>query len=275
MARTDDKTSPASVTLHDLREYQAALFSGEASPSKRPTGSGNVAKVTAYLKSLFRFLVEDGLIASDPSARLEAPKLSPRVPGDVLSIKEVKKLLDAADTMSPSGLRDRALMEILYATGLRRDEVCKLDVGDLNHEEREILVRAEKGEKPRMIPLTRSAYVEVAGYLDRARPVLKTKHPNARLALFVTDHGTRMSHFVVRKTINRLKVVAGIKTRLTPHTLRRTFATHLLQGGASLRHIQLLLGHSDLTTTAAYLRVDVHGLRRELLLRHPRERFDV
>lgn len=269
-----DRT-PDQVTLIDLRAYQAGLFSGQTSASHRHLSAGSVAKVSSIIRTFFAFLVEEELLTTSPAARLEQPRVPPRVVGDVLSVKEVTRFLAAAAPGSTLGHRDRAMVEILYATGVRRAELLALDLGDLDHDERELIVRAGKGGKGRRIPLTRSAYLVVQGYLDEARPALQSQHADSARALFLSKRGRRIDEMTVVRIMRRLRSAAKLRKRITPHTLRRSFATHLLQGGASLRHIQVLLGHADLSTTARYLRLDTRELRREILLKHPRERIDL
>lgn len=192
----------------------------------------------------------------------------------MLSVAQVTRLLDAAARdQSIRGLRDRAAVELLYATGVRRAELLGLDLDSLDHHEREILVRG-KGEKSRRIPVTRSAYLAVRAYLDAARPSLTSGHQDSARALLLTYRGRRLDHISLCKLLRRLRAAAKLRARVSPHVMRRSFATHLLQGGASLRHIQLLLGHTKLSTTAFYLKLDTRELRRELLLKHPRERMD-
>lgn len=267
-------TRPHQVTLADLRAYQAGLLAGQASRSRQPLAAGTVAKATSVVRAFFAFLAADGLLEADPAARLERPFVPERAPKDVLDVPEVRRLLAAPDRSTPTGLRDRALLELLYATGLRRNEALALDLPDLDHRERVVLVRRGKGGRGRAVPLTGSAYAAVASYLERARPALfRAGRPT--LALWLSVRGNRLNETALRRLLAALRARAGLEKPLTPHTLRRSFATALLQGGASLRHIQLLLGHAHLDTTAIYLRLDPEELRRELILRHPRERFEV
>ena len=265
---------PGGVELEDLRGYQCTLLSGSGSASGRPISAATVAKVSTALRSFFAFLSKEGLLKTNPAARLERPKVSPRLPGQVLTVAEVKRLL-AAPSTEPLGLRDRALIEVLYATGLRRAEVCSLDLCDLDHPEREVRVRNGKGGRSRIVPLTRSAYRQVRHYIELGRPALVTDHVDGHEAMFLSKWGQRLKLTGLWRAVKAATKTAGIKKEVSPHTLRRSFATHLLKGGASLRHIQALLGHANLNTTAIYLRLDADELRREVLLKHPRERFDV
>jgi site-specific recombinase XerD len=256
----------------DLREIQAGLLTGSASRSGKPLGAGAVGRHVAAWRSFFSLLMADGELESDPAAGLTPPRQQRRPVGQVLGVKDIEKLLDAAGT-TPNGLRDRAVVELLYATGLRRAELCALDLSDLDHEEREVTVRRGKGGKARVVPVTRSAYAVVKDYLDLARPELASTRPASACALFLTRFGTRIDAKTVLRILDGLKKKAEVKKPVTPHTLRRCFATHLLQGGANLRSIQLMLGHASLAVTAAYLRLDAGEIRREVLLKHPRERF--
>lgn len=272
--RRADRAEPAQVTVADLREYQVGLFTGRTSTSGKHLSARTVAKNSSNIRRFFAWLHEEELIPQNPAARLEQPKTPKRNVGDVLSVREVTRLLHAAaEDESPRGLRDRVAVEILYATGVRRAELLGLDLGALDHDEREILVRG-KGEKPRRIPVTRSAWAAVETYLRDARPDLESRHPDSTRALLLTYRGRRLDHISLAKILRALRKRAKLRARVSPHVLRRSFATHLLQGGASLRHIQVLLGHSSLSTTAFYLKLDTRELRRELLLKHPREKID-
>lgn len=266
---------PAAVTLADLREYQAGLLDGRTSRTGRRLSASSVAKVSCVIRRFFAFLVDDEVLPTNPAARLELPRVPPRLVGDVLSVKEITRLLAAVDTSGPRGLRDRTMLEVLYATGVRRAELLALDVSDLDHDERDLVVRSGKGGKGRRIPLTRSAYAVVMSYLDEARGALQSAHPDSYCALFLSHRGRRLDEMSIARALREARAAAHLRKKITPHTLRRSFATHLLQGGASLRHIQVLLGHSDLSATARYLRLDARELRRELLLKHPRERIDL
>ena len=265
--------TPDDVTLEHLRAYQVGLLTGAATRTGRPSSVRTVHRITTTLGGLFAFLAAEGLVARDPSLRLERPRLPRSLPGDVLTTGEVRRLLQVPDTSTPEGLRDRALLEVFYGAGLRRAEALGLDLADLDHHERELRVRG-KGNKERLVPLTRSAWLEVVAYLERGRPALCSRHPDSGRAVFLSSHGRRCCELTPMRLLRRSALAAGLARRVTPHTLRRTYATELLKAGVSLRHIQLLLGHEKLSTTALYLRLDTRDLRRELLLKHPRERID-
>jgi integrase/recombinase XerD len=275
LERKGGRVGPGRVTLELLRDYQVGLLAGTAADKGRPVGAESVAITTSVLAIFFRFLVAEGVIARDPTLRLDKPRSAPRAPGDVLSVKEVEALLDAADTTSPLGLRDRAVAEVLYATGVRRAELLALDLADVDHGARELVVRDGKGGRGRVLPITRSAYERLEDYLARARPALVKPERMASTLLFLARHGGPMGDAALDKTLRRLARASGLEKRLTPHTLRRTFATQLLAAGASLRHIQLLLGHASLATTQVYLALDAGELRRAVILKHPREELGV
>jgi integrase/recombinase XerD len=264
---------PDQVRTDDLRAYQVGLLAGTASRSGRPLSGRSAYRVACNLASFFRWLKDDNAAASDPTARLERPKLNQPLQGSVLSVEEVRRLLDAVavEEGRPTGLRDRALVEVLYATGVRRAELIDFDVWDFEARERVLCVRHGKGDKGRPLPVTRAAALWIERYLAEGRPRL-ARGP-ATPALFLTRFGKRIGEPVPMKLLHRLAKAAGIAKAVTPHTFRRAFATHLLQNGVSLRHIQKLLGHEKLSTTAAYLCLSPEELREQILLHHPRERL--
>lgn len=267
---------PGEVTVHDLRDYLCGLLNGDASRSGRPLKPSTTAKCAAEFSSFFQFLYEDELIREDPTLRLDRPKVPKGVVGDILTVREIEKLLAACDPMTPHGLRDRAMIELLYGTGLRNGEALALDLGDFDRDEREVIVRKGKGEKGRTVPMTRSAWTEIETYLERGRPALATRHKDSLAgAVFVTRTGRRLETSGFRFLIQRLCKRAGVKKNVTPHTFRRSMATHLMKAGASIRQIQEILGHENLQTTAAYLKLTTDDLRQMLHLKHPRERLDV
>jgi integrase/recombinase XerD len=252
------------VTLQDLRAFTSGLLAGTTTNRGRPAKPSTVARIATTLASFFGFLHAEGLLKESPAARLERPRVPEQFPGDVLDEKEVELLLDAPDRSTPLGLRDRALVELLYATGLRNEEALSLDLSDLDPQERVVRVTG-KGDKGRLVPVIRSAWSAVAEYVERGRPALA----RGCLALFVSSRGERLGKNGLLKLLRKLRESAGLVKNLTPHTLRRSFATALLRNGVNLREIQVLLGHKNLNTTARYLRLDTHELRREVLLKHP------
>jgi integrase/recombinase XerD len=265
--------APGCIAVSHLRDYQVGLMTGAASRTGKPNAVRTVHRITTTLATLFGYLTAERLIERDPTLLLERPRLPSSKVGEVLTVDEMQRLLGAPERTTPKGLRDRALLEVLYGAGLRRAEALGLDLGDLDHAQRELRVRG-KGSKERIVPLTRSAWGEVLTYLQRGRPALATTHPDSVGAVFLSPRGRRLIDQSILKLLRRYRVVAGLSKNVTPHTLRRTFATHLLKEGVHLRHIQALLGHEKLTTTALYLRLDMRELREELHCKHPRERID-
>lgn len=264
---------PHAAHADDLTRYLAGLLSGQASRSKRPLSGRSAYRVTCNLGTFFAWLHEAGHAAADPTRRLERPRRNQPLPDFPLSEPEVARLLAAADQGTRAPLRDRAALELLYACGLRRAELLALDLSDLDLRERLVHVRHGKGDKARLVPLTRAAALRLERYLGA--PAGRARHANpAESALIVTCWGKRYGAQPLRRLLLRLGRSIGLERPLTPHVLRRSFATHLLQGGADLRTIQVLLGHEKLSTTASYLQLRPDELRRELLLHHPRERLD-
>ena len=270
--RARGRAAPSEVTTHDLREHVTGLFSGATATHGAPLRPATVARIVAILASFFGFLADDGLLPHDPTARLERPRLPRPVPLDTLSVPEVRRLLGAIDPSTPLGLRDRALVELLYATGLRRSEALSLTLPELDRAAREVRVLG-KGERGRAVPVTRAAWLALEDYLARGRPALASARSGA-LVVFLGCRGEAFTKAGLLKLLRKLVARAGLDKNVTPHTLRRTFATHLLEHGVGLRQIQVLLGHASLDTTAVYLRLETETLRRELLLKHPRERMD-
>lgn len=272
-----DPLRPDQVHTGDLRALQVALLTGAPAARRgRPLGAVRVACYLAAWRGFFRVLHQEGLVLEDPARSLDSPRIARRPVPRVLSVREVQRLLAAAQatTLTAFGRRDRAVTELLYATGLRRAELCALDLSDLDHRERELVVRQGKGGKARALPVAPTAWQALRDYLDHARTALESGHPDSGRALFLTRFGSRLDAKTMLRLLARLERQAGLqKVSVSPHGLRRAFATHLLLAGANLRHIQLLLGHSSLDTTAAYLRLDAQEIRKELLLKHPRERF--
>jgi site-specific recombinase XerD len=253
---------PTAVTPRALRRYAAGLTEQGQAPT-------TVARKLASMRSLFRTLVEHGDLAQNPADLLSAPRKAQRLP-HVLKPAEVAELLDRIPADTALALRDRALFEMAYASGLRAEELVNLDVASLDFDAE--LVRVEgKGSKTRIVPTGEPALRAVERYLQRARPALAT--PDGDDALFLSKSGRRLSTSDVRR---RLRVwvrrAAGVSTvgGVSPHALRHSFATHLLEGGADLRVIQELLGHATISTTQVYTRVESARLRSAYAKSHPR-----
>jgi site-specific recombinase XerD len=253
------RLAPDAITPRALRRYAAGLTEAGQAPS-------TVARKLASLRSLFRTLVEHGLLEQNPADLLSAPRRAQRLPR-VLKAAEVSALLDRIPADSALALRDRALFELAYASGLRAEELVDLDVDAIDFDGERVRVEG-KGGKTRFVPTGEPALRAIARYQQRGRPALLTADRTP--ALFVSKSGRRLSTSDVRR---RLRVwarqAAGI-AGVSPHALRHSFATHLLDGGADLRSIQELLGHASISTTQVYTRVESARLRTAYARSHPR-----
>jgi integrase/recombinase XerD len=254
--------APDSVELTELREFIYELkAAGRASASIR-------RKISA-MRSYFGFLQAEGLIDRDPSELLEGPKTGRSLP-TVLSEDEVTALLEAPEGNDPLALRDRALLEFMYATGVRISEVVNLRVRDLDLDERLVRVQG-KGSKERIVPFGQVAHSAVNDYLRQGRVELAARARRASTGhLFLGRRGRALTRKGAWDIVRRHVAAAGISKRVTPHTLRHTFATHLLQGGADIAAVQEMLGHADISTTQIYTHLDRTYLSDVHRQYHPR-----
>jgi len=248
------------VDLATLRKYLDHL---------RANGLSNrsIARQVTVIKGLFSFLAEESALGSNPAELLVAPKLGAPLP-KFLGRARVDSLLDAPELDKATGVRDRAMISLLYATGIRVSELVSLRVSDLDEDEGVLRVLG-KGNKQRLVPVGRDALAAVSTYRLDQRPVLLKGRPSP--FLFVTARGKGMTRQGFWKLLRVHGKTAGIYRRLSPHVMRHTFATHLLEGGADLRSVQLMLGHADLGTTQIYTHVMQNRLRETVDQHHPRE----
>jgi integrase/recombinase XerD len=266
-AETDVETLPE-VTAETLATYQTALLSMEKPNGERLSVGTQNQRVTA-LKSFFRYLAEEGKLLTDPAASLRHPKQRRRLPQPLLTPKEAIRLLDSVKTSTPLGLRDRAILEVFYSTGIRNAELRALEVSDFDPTGETLTVNGGKGSKDRVVPLGPVAAAIVFDYIANARPKLALKRDVRNL--FVTKNGLALDPKIVITIVRRHLKHAGIDKPIRPHRLRHACATHMLKGGADIRHIQKLLGHASLQTTQIYTHVEIGDLKAAHRRFHPRE----
>ncbi|MEO7649062.1 MAG: site-specific tyrosine recombinase XerD [Bryobacteraceae bacterium] len=247
-------------------EGPASLAAYLDSLYKLGLSSRSIARKVATLRNFYRFLAGEGLMASDPTEHLSSPKQWQSIP-KFLNRKQIEDLLQAPDESKPTGVRDRAMLELLYATGLRVSELCAIQVGDLDME-LGVLRATGKGNKQRMVPAGTVSIAAVGRYLQGARQQLLGMRKSQYL--FVTARGSRLTRQAFWKLLAVHGRTAGIFHQLTPHVIRHSFATHLLEGGADLRSVQTMLGHADISTTQIYTHVVRSRLRKTFDEHHPR-----
>lgn len=247
------------VTADTLRAFAADLYDlGISSRSQ--------ARIISGIKSFFRFLKLEGYLEVNPALMLESPHPGRKLP-EVLRLDEIDAMISAIDLSKPEGQRNRAIIETLYGCGLRVSELVNLEISRIYSREQYIIVHG-KGNKERIVPISPQALHEIEEYLPQ-REMLPVK-PGEDNILFLNRRGRRLTRVMIFYIIKSLAAEAGIKKDISPHTLRHSFATHLLEGGANLRAIQQMLGHEDISTTEIYIHIDRRRLRDEILLHHPR-----
>ncbi|HEY7077176.1 MAG TPA: site-specific tyrosine recombinase XerD [Solirubrobacteraceae bacterium] len=256
-----DGRDPLTVGHADLAGFVSGLADGGAAPA-------TLQRKVACLRSFYRHLRREGLITNDPTAHLRAPRQTRRLP-QVLTRDEVARLLEQPQGTQPAALRDRALLELMYACGLRASEAIGLEVGDLDLEAGVLRARG-KGAKERLVPVGSAATRALAHYLSRGRPQLVGDRLQTRL--FVNQRGGGLTRQGLYKIVQRHAAAAGLADKMSPHTLRHTFATHLLAGGCDLRSLQEMLGHADIATTQLYTHLSAERLKDVYFEAHPRAR---
>lgn len=249
------------VKLEHLEQFVAQLYD-------LGINARSVARVISGVKSFFNFLILDGYLEDDPTELLEAPKIGMKLP-TVLSLSEIEALMNEIDLSTNEGHRNRAILEVLYSCGLRVSELIGLKFSDLFLSEGFIKVQG-KGGKQRLVPISPAAIREIENYLiDRKKLVAKKGSEDS---VFLSKRGTPISRIMIFHFIKEYAERAGIKKTISPHTFRHSFATHLLEGGANIRAIQLMLGHEKITTTEIYTHMDREYLRQEIIEHHPRNK---
>jgi integrase/recombinase XerD len=251
---------PSQINYQDIIDFFKEL--NELGLSKT-----SAARYYSSLKGFFKYLSLNNYIKSNPIEKVETPKLSKNLP-NVLSFNEVEKILNQPNTNDKFGLRDKAILELFYACGVRISELLNLKISDLFFSEEMIRVFG-KGSKERLIPIGESAINWITNYLKNSRPLLMKKLKSENY-LFLNSRGTKLSRMGVWKIVDRYVTEAGIKKEVHPHTFRHSFATHLLEGGADLRAVQEMLGHSDISTTQIYTHIDREYIKQVHKEYHPR-----
>ena len=249
------------VTLDNLQQFVAQLYD-------IGINARSVARIISGIKSFYDFLVLDGYMQNDPTELLDSPKIGLKLP-TVLALDEIEKLMSVIDLSTKEGQRNRAILETLYSCGLRISELTTLKFSDLFFDEGFIKVQG-KGSKQRLVPISHTAIKEIEKYLIYRKEINVKK--GSEDALFLSNRGTAISRIMVFHFIKEYAIQAGIKKTISPHTFRHSFATHLLEGGANIRAIQLMLGHEKITTTEIYTHMDREYLRQEIIEHHPRNR---
>ena len=259
---------PSAVQENDIADFLVALREGDA--DHRPLAASSAGRSVVAVRGFTRFAAREGLTTVDPGKDIRPPTLAKKLP-KAITVSEVEAILDAASADgTPRALRDRALIEVLYATGARISEAVGLDVDDLDLDTASVLLRG-KGSKERIVPVGRLAVASVGAYLVRGRPVLVGSGRGGP-ALFVNHRGGRLTRQSAWSILAAAVQRAGVTAEVSPHTMRHSFATHLLDGGADVRVVQELLGHASVTTTQIYTLVTVDRLREVYATAHPRAR---
>lgn len=253
----------------DVTAFLTWLRDGEP-PDRRPLAPSSVARLLVTVRSFYRFLTREGYIDADPTASIGAPQRGRSIP-KAISVEEVTRLVEAPGD-DVLGRRDRAMLETLYGAGLRISELVGLDIDDVDVDSGSVLVRSGKGGKDRRVPLGRAARDAVGAYTTRTRPELAARAHGGRAegALFLNARGARLTRQGCWKILKGYARVVGLEEKVSPHTLRHSFATHMLDGGADIRVVQELLGHASLVTTQVYTLVAGPRLREVYLTSHPR-----
>ena len=260
----------ASITASDVADFSASLRNPDA--GERALGASSAARVVVAVRSFHRFAALENWTTVDPAADITPPQIPRRLP-KALPYASIERLIESAgDPATVTGSRDRALVELLYGTGTRISEVVGLDVDDVDIDAATIIVTG-KGGKQRLLPLGGAAGQAITDYLTRGRPTLAQRASGKRRpgpALFLGVKGSRMTRQAAWEVVHRSAEQAGLGDRVGPHTLRHSYATHLMEGGADVRVVQELLGHSSVTTTQIYTLVTADALREVYAASHPR-----
>ncbi len=256
------------VAPRDVRDYIADAARRAEGRAKTLDAAGYSRDFAFAVKRFFAWATRMNLVLADPTAEIEIPRVTVRLPRNILTLEEMKHLLAVPDVTTAVGLRNRALLEMLYSTGLRCRETTGLNLTDVDLKERRIFVGQGKRGKERVVPVGAEAANWMGRYVEEARPLLEWN--SSEPAFFLGEHGARLSPGGIQMTLRDCRSAAGIEKWISPHSLRHTCATHLVQSGADIRYVQELLGHTRVTTTEIYTRVAPTDLEDAHRKHHPR-----
>ena len=255
-----NKKSPTEFSLTDLRDFIKWVNELGMIPSSQ-------ARIISGIKAFYKYLLMEDLIVSDPSELLETPKITRKLP-DTLSIDEINKMIAAIDVSKPEGARNKAMLEVMYGCGLRVSELTELKLSNL-YLNIEFIKVTGKGSKERLVPIGGEAIKALTIWIELVRVHIPIKKGEEDL-VFLNRRGSRLSRVYVFLLIKQLAELTGLKKNISPHTLRHSFATHLVEGGADLRAVQEMLGHESITTTEIYTHLDREYLKSTIIEFHPR-----
>ncbi len=260
LEKNEKKISPLKVKLEHLKSFVAWLNEREVSPRTQ-------ARTISGIKSFYKYLLIEGIINSDPTALLESPKIGRKLP-DILSMEEIDSLIESIDLSKAEGQRNKAMLETLYSCGLRVSELVNLKITNLFFDQGFIKVEGKAG-KERLVPVSGRAINEINKYLTGYRKTLNVSHESENV-LFLNRRGKKLSRVMIFTIIKNLAEKVGLKKKISPHTFRHSFATHLINGGADLRAVQEMLGHESILTTEIYTHLDSDYLKSTIRQFHPR-----
>lgn len=260
LEKSESKQFIKTLTLNDLQDFVSYI-------NKLEFGAYSQARIISGLKAFYKYLILEKEITTDPTLFLEAPKLGRKLP-DILSIEEIEKIIESLDLSKAEGQRNRAMLELLYGSGLRVSELINLKLSEVDFKNNILLITG-KGNKQRLVPLGEISKKQILLYIDNYRLHVDIKKGNEDI-VFLNRRGSKISRQMVFLIIKKQCDISGVNKDISPHTFRHSFATHLVQGGADLRVVQQLLGHSSIITTEIYTHLNTDDLRKSVLKYHPR-----
>ncbi len=258
ISKHKEEINPADLTYADLSDFIMFIAGSDDAPRTQ-------ARLVSGIRSFCRYMLTENIITEDPSVLIESPRTGMKLP-EVLSVAEIDRMVNSIDLSTPEGHRNRAIIETMYGCGLRVSELVSMRLTDIHRKEGFVSVTG-KGNKQRLVPLGSVALKEIDNYMQRRMTLPVITDVNI---LFLNRRGKRLTRVMVFKIIRSTAAAAGIKKKISPHTLRHSFATHLVEGGADLRAVQEMLGHESITTTEIYTHLDRSYLRDTMMMYHPR-----